>query len=87
LFGTSARQLIGRRITEFITGLLLGWSSPGAGVKHLVRLCANGAWRRFEAKDVGGLEFAVDLNLSRIASRGREIYLLNVHRLEETVTP
>ena len=87
LFGARQHQLMGRRIAEFIAGLLLSGSSPGAGAKHLVRLCANGAWCRFEAKDVGGLRFAVDLNLSRIASSGRTIYLLSMRRLEETATP
>jgi hypothetical protein len=78
---------MGRWIVEFITGLLPDGSLPGTGAKHLVRLCASGAWCRFEAKNVGGLGFAVDLNLSRIASRGREIYLLGVRRLEEPVIP
>ena len=87
LFGTSQHQLMGRRIAEFIAGLLLEGRSPSFDARYLAHLYREGGWREFGAMNAAGITFAVDLNLSRIASRGREIYLLNVRRLEETATP
>ncbi len=87
LFGASPRQLMGRRITEFIAGFHLGGRSPGFDARYLVLLCRDGGWREFGAMNAAGITFEVEINLSRIVSCGRKIYLLNVCRLEETATP
>ena len=85
IFGAGRGRLMGRWITDFITGLLLGGSSPSYGARYLVHLCADGEWRRFEAKDADGLMFTVELNLSRMMTSGQEIFLLNVRRSDETI--
>lgn len=82
LFGASQVRLMGRRISEFIAGLSLGGSSPSYNARYLVYLCADGEWRKFSAKDVDGLGFPVELNLSRMVTEGREIFLLNVRRAD-----
>jgi hypothetical protein len=85
IFGAGRGRLMGRWISDFITGLLLGGNSPSYGARYLVHLCADGEWRRFEAKDAGGLMFTIELNLSRMATGGQEIFLLNVRRPEEAI--
>ena len=84
IFATDQVRLIGRRISDFIGGLFLAGSSPSYSARYLVYLAADGEWRKFSAKDADGRGFAVELNLSRMLSDGREIFLLNVRRPEET---
>ena len=84
MFGASHVRLMGRWISEFIAGLFLAGSSPSYSARYLVYLCADGEWRKFEAKDAAGQEFTVELNLSRMATDGQEIFLLNVRRPEMT---
>lgn len=83
MFGASQVRLMGRRISEFIAGLSLGGSSPSYNARYLVYLCSEGEWRKFSAKDVDGLGFPVELNLSRMVTEGQEMFLLNVRRAEE----
>ena len=80
LFGAGRGRLMGRGISDFISGLLLGGNSPGYGARYLAYLCADGEWRRFEAKDASGLRFTVELNLSRMTTSGQEVFLLTVRR-------
>lgn len=83
IFGASQVRLVGRRISEFISGLLLGGSSPSYNARYLVYLSADGEWRRYEAKDAEGRAFVVELNLSRMVTDGQEIFLLNLRRPEQ----
>jgi len=87
IFGASQVRLMGRRISEFIAGLFLAGSSPSYNARYLVYLCADGEWRKFEAMDVGGQAFTVELNLSRVMTDGQEMFLLNVRRPGETKCP
>jgi hypothetical protein len=80
MFGAGQAKLVGRRISDFITGLLLGGSSPSFSARHLVYLCGNGEWRRFDAKDVAGRGFPVELKLSQIVTDGRELLLLTLRQ-------
>lgn len=72
--------MVGRQIPEFIDGLFLNGSSPSYSARHLVYLCSDGEWRRFQATDAQGAHFAVELNLLRIVTDGQEMFLLNVRR-------
>lgn len=80
LFGASQARLMGRQISDFITGLLLGGTSPSYRARYLVYLCADGDWRQFEAKDAHGRVFAVELSVSQMMANGQEIFLLTVRR-------
>ncbi len=80
IFKASPVQLMGRCISDFIAGLSLGGSSPSYSARYLGYLCANGDWRKFDARDVGGQRFAVELSLSRMVSEGREVFALDVRR-------
>ena len=85
IFGASRNRLVGRWISEFIAGLFLGGSSPSYCARYLVHLCRTGEWRKFEATQADGQRFAVELNLARMITEGREIFVLNVRRHEDHV--
>jgi PAS domain S-box-containing protein len=80
LFGASQARLIGRPISEFIDGLVRGGTSPSYRARYLVHLCADGSWSQFEAKDVHGCAFKVEVNVSQMMANGQEIFLLTVRR-------
>jgi len=82
IFGASQVRLVGRPICEFIAGLSIGGSSPSYCARYLIYLCRDGAWRRVQAVDAHGCEFAVELNLSRVMTGGREMFVLNLRRAE-----
>ena len=80
LFGAGQARLMGRQISDFIAGVLLGGSSPSYRARYLVYLCADGGWRRFEAMDVHGHAVAVEVNVSQMIANGQEIFLLALRR-------
>lgn len=82
IFGANRVWLVGRCVSEFIDGLFLTGSSPSYNARYLVYLCADGEWRKFEARDADGHGFEVELNLSRVMTNGREMFLLNLRRAE-----
>lgn len=86
IFAASQVRLIGRQISEFISGLFLEGSSPSYNARYLVHLCADGEWRKFAAIDADGQRFAVELNLSRMMTDGQEIFILNLRRPEDSTT-
>ena len=82
IFRANQVRLIGHLISDFVAGLFPGESSPSHQEPYLTHPSADGEWRKFEARDAGGLAFAVELNLVRMAipSPDRELFLLNVRR-------
>jgi hypothetical protein len=84
ILGASQVRLAGCMISDFIAGLFLGGHSPSYSARYLVHLCADGEWRKFEARDVAGRPFAIELNMSRLemAGTGHEMFLLNLRRPE-----
>jgi len=83
VFRAGHSRLAGRQIPEFIDGLFLAGSSPSYSARHLVYLCSDGEWRKFQATDAQGIRFSVELNLSRIVTDGQEMFLVNVRRAAE----
>lgn len=84
LFGANRIRLAGHLISDFVAGLLPCGNSPSFNARYLVYLCADGRWRKYEATDAAGDMFAVELNLTRMATADsdRELFLLNVRRPE-----
>jgi PAS domain S-box-containing protein len=87
IFGAGYRDLAGKRISQFIDGLFPSGTSPSHGARYLVYRSGDGDWRRFKAKDVNGQDFTVELSLSRMATKDRELFLLNVRRPHEALRP
>lgn len=82
MFGAHPGQIIGRRVAEFIPGLFRTGTSPSYDTRYLVYLCADGEWRRFDARDASGRRFAISLNLSRANTNGQESFQLNLRRFD-----
>ncbi len=78
IFGASRGRLMGRQISEFIVGLLLGGSSLCYRAKYLAYLCAGDSWRQFAAQDITGRAFAVEVSVSQMAPNSHEMFLLTV---------
>ena len=83
IFRVRHARMVGRQMPEFIDGVFLNGSSPSYSARHLVFLCSDDEWRTFQATDAQGVRFAVEVNLSRIVSDGKEMYLVNVRRAGE----
>lgn len=84
IFGASQVRLMGKLISDFVSGLFFAGSSPSFSARYMVHLCADGEWHKYEARDVAGQAFAIELNLARVANSGAEpeMFLLNVRRPE-----
>ena len=86
IFGASRVGRIGRPVSEFIDGLSRGRSSPSYGTRYLIYLCADSEWRRFEATDLGGHSFAIELNLFQTMEAGQETFGLSLRRPDQPET-
>lgn len=79
-FGTSQSRLLGRRIPEFIVGILFDGNSPSENARQLGRLCAEHHWQAFDAMDAHGNVFAVEIHVSRKMTNGQEVFVLGLRR-------
>ena len=78
LFGARQRRLMkGRRISDFVVGIILEGSSPDDDARQLHRLCADNNWQQFEAIDSHGISFAVEIRLSRRMTDGQDAFVLD----------
>lgn len=87
IFGASRLSLIGRPIFKFIAGLSRGRSSPSYGARYLEYLCVDGEWHEFEATDMGGRAFAVELSMHRTQTSGRQLFALRLRQPKQTARP
>lgn len=87
IFGASRLNLIGRPIFKFIAGLSRGRSSPSYGARYLEYLCADGEWHEFEATDMNGRAFAVELSMHRTQTSSRELFALRLRQPKQTACP
>lgn len=78
IFAGNQSHLIGKGIAEFVTGFCLGGTSPSFSARYLDHLCGEGVWRKFQARDVAGRGFWVELSLAPIITEGQRLFLLHV---------
>ena len=78
LFGGESRDLEGGPISSFVTNLMSSDESPSYNARHVDYLSKSGDWRRFQAVDVHGRRFPVDISMSRMATEGHQFLLLNL---------
>ena len=77
LFGNTEGQLLGRRISELVVGILVDGDSPDDDAKRLRRLCAANEWRQYEGLDWYGRPIAVTIHLSNMVVDDREVFVLD----------
>lgn len=80
LFGAVRGGITGRAISVFIPDIHLDGSSPGYQARSLASLCERSDWEPFEAMDILGRGFAVQIRVSRRMTNGQEVLVLNFHR-------
>lgn len=82
LFGGDLADFYGLPISCLIADFTLSDTSVSYSARYLAHLCAAGGWRRFEAVDIHGGRFPVELSMSRIRTDGQDLILLNLRRPE-----
>lgn len=80
LFGAARGRITGREISVFIPDIHLDCGSPGYRARSLALLCESSDWEPFEAMDVLGRGFAVEIRVSRRMTNGQEVFVLNFYR-------
>ena len=80
LFGGNLAAYTGKPISALIPDLTLSNNSQSYCARYFAHLCADGGWRRFEAIDVLGHRFPIEINLSLVETKAQGVFLLNVRR-------
>jgi len=80
MLGGSADDLEGSPIWSFIADIMPGDASPGFKARYLAHLGNTGRWRSFQAIDLGGRCFPVELAMSKIKSDGAGLFLIHLRR-------
>ncbi len=78
MFGGEPSEIEGGPISTFVTNLMSSGASPSYNARHVDYLSKSGDWRRFQAVDVHGRRFPVDIAMSRMAAEGQQFLLLNL---------
>lgn len=80
LFGAARGRITGREISEFIPCIQVDGGAAVYRARSLDSLCEISAWESFEAMDVLGRGFAVEILVSRRMTNGQEVFVLNFYR-------
>ena len=83
LFGGNLSDHMGKPISTLIPCFALHNTSQSYNARYFAHLCTDGGWRRFNAIDVLGREFPIEINLSLVETKTQGIFLLNVRRLKQ----
>lgn len=85
LFGAARGRITGRMISVFIPGIDPDGGSSAHHTSSLASLCDRSDWQKFEAMDVLGRGFAVEILVSRRMTDGQEVFVLNFYRPDEAL--
>lgn len=80
LFGAARGRITGREISVFLPDIQLDDAAAGYHARSLAALCESSDWEPFEAMDVLGRGFAVEIRVSRRMTNGQEVFVLNFYR-------
>lgn len=80
LFGGDLADFYGLPISSLIADFSLSDTSVSYSARYLAHLCSAGGWRRFEAIDLNGCRFPIELCMSLIRTDGQDLILLNLRR-------
>lgn len=78
MFGGKSCDLEGGLISSFVADLMSSDLSPSYNARHVAYLSRTGEWQRFQAVDVHGRRFPVDIAMSRMAAEDHRFLLLNL---------
>jgi hypothetical protein len=77
LFGAGRSRLTGLPISSLIPGIDLRGPSPDPDTNYLSSLCASENWQQFDAMDIFGCGFVLNIRLSRRMMGSREAFVLD----------
>lgn len=78
LFGGEFGDLVGNTVSSFITNLLPSDASPSYNARYVAYLSNSGLWRRFQAVDLHGQHFPIELTMSRLTAEVPHVLLLHI---------
>jgi PAS domain-containing protein len=77
LFGAGRSRLTGQHISSLIPGIDLRERSVSHNANYLSSLCANRDWQQFDAMDILGRGFAIEIRISRRMMDSLEAFVLD----------
>jgi hypothetical protein len=77
LFGAGRSRLTGQHIASFIPDIDLRERFPSHNVNYLSSLCGNPNWRQFDAMDILGRGFAIEIRVSPRMMDSLEAFVLD----------
>lgn len=83
LFSANFADLAGKPISSLISSLEFSAGAHSFDVRRLAYLCGAEDWHRFDAVDLAGQAFPVELSIAQMRTRdGIDLFLLNLRRPE-----
>lgn len=80
MLGGSVDDLEGSPIWSLIADIMPGSTSPSFKARYLAHLGNTGRWRSFQAVDLSGRCFPVELAISTIKSDGAGLFLIHLRQ-------
>lgn len=80
MLGGCVDELEGSPIWSFIVDIMPGDTSPSFKARYLAHLGNTGSWHSFQAIDLGGRYFPVELAMSKINSDGACLFLIHLRQ-------
>lgn len=83
LFQAGQHDLVGRRISGLVVGVLFDGNMPDDATRQLLRHCAAGCWEKFEAIDARGRIFPLEVHVMRRVTCEQDAFVLNLRQPEK----
>lgn len=80
MLGGSVNDLEGSPIWSFIADIMPGDTSPSFKARYLAHLGNTGSWHSFQAIELGGRSFPIELAMSTISSAGVGMLLIHLRQ-------
>jgi len=80
MLGGSAANVEGSPIWSLIADLMPSDTSPSFNARFLAHLSSTGCWREFQAIDIAGQCFPVQLAMSKLNSDGAGLFLIHLRQ-------
>ena len=78
MFGGKLCDLEGNAIFAFVTDLTPSDTSPSYNARYMAYLSTEGNWHSFQAVDVFGQRFGLEIAMSRMSADDHDLLLLNL---------
>lgn len=80
MFGSSVCNLVGKTIWYLISNMTPSYTSPSFNARYIAAMSKDSRWRRFQAVDMHGQRFPVEVSLSSVEEDDSDLFLLILRR-------